>query len=78
MNVENLRKLCEEGPSVILIIPKPGAYRWGPRVRLAGRFGPLGHVLCVKETDVGINVVASFSSRKILDCLERFEGEARS
>ena len=69
MKSEALKKLCQEHPSAFLIIPKPRGFRWGERIRLSGRHGPLGRVMRVNETERGLDVVACFHSSEVLDFL---------
>ena len=66
MKVEALIKTCMAGPYAILVIPKPKTYRWGDRIRLAGRQGPFGRVLNVREAGDKLEVCAHFNSPEIL------------
>ncbi len=66
MDVKGLAELCLAGPHALLVIPKPIAFKPGERIRLAGRSGPLGRVLNVKENGDRLDVCASFDSTEIL------------
>lgn len=58
---------------IYLVLPKKAPPR--DRVRLAGRFGPLGRVCMTKEAPHGFDVVAIFERKDVVAFLERVEKE---
>lgn len=60
MTPRELLDACDtgDGPRIYLSLPKKSPPR--DRVRLAGRRGPLGRVLNVREVEAGYAVTAAF------------------